>query len=158
MDWWSKGIMDWWNEGMMELCNNGIIEWWNDGMMEWWNGWMVELWNGGMVEWRNDGMMERWNDGMIEWWNNWSAKYAKGNHYWDMGPYWYIFWKSRGGRVVNVVPRDLKGQKFRGRNFQKNTILYNSQSSKLDSLQANVSPRDYPGEYAPSAFNNHWQC
>ena len=38
--------------------------------------------------------------------------------------------------------------------FPKNTILYNSRSSKLDSLPANVAPRDYPGEYTPSAFTN----
>ena len=38
--------------------------------------------------------------------------------------------------------------------FPKNTILYNSRTSKLDSLPANVALREYPGEYTPSAFTN----
>ena len=78
--------------------------------------------------------------------------------------------------MVNVVPRELQGQKCEGpqapmvfglgtsrgttftmlpqRLFSKNTILYNSRASKLDSLPANVAPRDYPSEYTPSAFTN----
>ena len=36
--------------------------------------------------------------------------------------------------------------------FPKNTILFISQSSKLDSLLANVAPRDKPGDYIPSTF------
>ena len=78
--------------------------------------------------------------------------------------------------MVNVVPREVPRPKTQGvagpkglwpwilprdnihhatpKAFPKITILYNSQTSKLDSLPANVAPRDYPGEYTPSAFTN----
>ena len=76
-------------------------------------------------------------------------------------------------RVVNVVPRPkiLRAaglesfwpwnlprdniQPATAKAFPKNIILYNSQTSKLDFVPANVAPRDNPGEYTPSAFTNN---
>ena len=93
--------------------------------------------------------------------------------------YRQIYERNEKGRVVNVVPRKLQGQKREGlqapndfslgtsqratftmltlRPFPKNTILFNSQTSKLDSLPANIAPREYPGEYTPLAFYKHRQ-
>ena len=56
------------------------------------------------------------------------------------------FWPRNLPRdnVHHATPKD----------FPKDNILYNSRTSKLDSLPANVAPRDYPCEYTPSALTN----
>ena len=53
--------------------------------------------------------------------------------------------------MVNIV-KGYKGlETSRGTTF---TMLFNFRTSKLDTLPANVAPRNYPDEYNPLAFTN----